>query len=63
MKDRETRDIDISIEWTRPWLNLAEIAEKVDHTRWTLFGGLMVQFHVLASGKDIDALDLLLDPR
>lgn len=53
MSDRETRDIDISIEWTRPWLNLAEIAERVDHTRWTLFGGLMVQLHVLASGKDI----------
>jgi hypothetical protein len=51
--DRETRDIDTSIEWTRPWRNLAEITERVDHTRWTLFGGLMVQLHVLASGKDI----------
>ncbi|MBC7595462.1 MAG: hypothetical protein H7288_16255, partial [Kineosporiaceae bacterium] len=52
MTDRETRDIDTSIEWTRPWRNLAEIAERVDHTQWTLFGGLMVQLHVLASGKD-----------
>lgn len=53
MTDRETRDLSIGFAWTRPWQNLAEIAERIDHTHWTLFGGLMVQLHVLASGKDI----------
>ena len=53
MTDRPIRDLDIAFAWTRPWVNLAEIAERIDHTRWTLFGGLMVQLHVLASGKDI----------
>ncbi|EFQ84351.1 hypothetical protein HMPREF0063_10203 [Aeromicrobium marinum DSM 15272] len=38
--------------WGEPWPNVAEIAEVLEPTSWSLVGGLMVQLHAIHTGID-----------
>lgn len=51
----ERRLIDIAAPpggWGAPWPNVAEIADVVPQSRWTLVGGLMTQLHGIHHGVD-----------